>query len=472
MMSVIIGCDSFLALRNVRNGHLGDHLQDQRVVVLVDPRQLDGSREAAPLGVEIDGLLNFDIRKEPGLGVLSRRAYMARKSYFVPVTVWQDLKVSSYKHVHFWRRAVSLTWARLRLAYFWGAGRRGKAQVWRRAVSCALEQHPIIAQYERMLANLDAQVVVSFSPEGIREMALIEAARKMGLRTAVMIRSLDNLSAKILHLPPADMYIVWADATRDFLLYMYPEISPDRVHVTGSPQFDRHLDPALRLSREVFFEQIGLDSQRPLVVYTCATPQLIGHEIHITQRLAEAVRDGKLANQAQLLVRGHPRGFGSSYPLLRETYPGVAVYPPPAPPAYLSPEHEAQVVRLILEDEAAHLATLAYQDVQVNVSGTMMIDSAILDKPIVGVHYDIPPDVPEGWSVRRFYRRSDIRPIIESGGVRLANNPEECIALINGYLKNPALDAEGRRKIRERECGPLDGRAGERIAALLRGLVS
>lgn len=471
-MSVVIGCDSFLALRNVRNGHLGNLLQDQRVVVLVDPKQLDGSREAAPPGVEIDCLLDFDIRREPGLGPLSKRAYMARKSHTVPVTVWQDLKVSSYKHVHSRRRAVSLMWAGLRLAYFWAAGRLGKAQVWRRAVSQALAQHPITARYERMLADLDAQAVVSFSPEGIREMALIEAARKMGLPTAVMIRSLDNLSAKILHLPPADMYIVWANATRDFLLYMYPDISPDRVHVTGSPQFDRHLDPAFRLSREIFFEQIGLDSRRPLVVYTCATPQLIGHEIHITQHIADAVRDGKLANRAQLLVRGHPRGFGCNYPLLRETYPGVAVYPPPAPCVYGSPEHEAQVVRLILGDETVHLATLAYQDVQVNISGTMMVDSAILDKPIVGVHYDIPPDVPKGWSVRRFYRRSDIRPIIESGGVRLANNPEECIALINGYLKNPALDAEGRRKIRERECGPLDGRAGKRIAALLRGLVS
>jgi hypothetical protein len=252
---------------------------------------------------------------------------------------------------------------------------------------------------------------------------------------------------------------------------MYPEIPPESVHVTGSPQFDRHFDPSFRLSHEEFFAQIGLDPDRPLIVYTCATPTLIKHEITITQFLADAVRDGRFARNAQLLVRGHPRGFGSNYPLLHQTYPGVAVFPPPTEHEYRSPEHEAAVVGLILEDEPVHLATLAYQDVQVNVSGTMIVDSAILDKPCVGVYFDLPADVPKGLSVRRFYNRSDMRPIMTSGGIRLADSPEACIEWINRYLDNPQLDAEGRARIRETECGPLDGRAGERIAAGILRLV-
>ncbi|MEP7290808.1 MAG: hypothetical protein ABI835_03445, partial [Chloroflexota bacterium] len=204
---------------------------------------------------------------------------------------------------------------------------------------------------------------------------------------------------------------------------------------------------------------------------TCATPGLIRHEIEIVQQLADAVRDGQFVRGAQLLVRGHPRSFGSDHPILRETPPGVAVYPPPAEAAYHSPEHEAQVVRLILEDEPLHLASIAYQDVQVNVSGTMIVDAAILDKPIVAVHYDIPADTLDGLSTRRFYRRSDMLPILQSGGIQLANSPEECIRLINRYLENPALEAEGRRIIREQEAGALDGKAGERVAEIIRGMI-
>jgi hypothetical protein len=230
------------------------------------------------------------------------------------------------------------------------AGALGKAPTWRREFAEALRNHPLTEEYKRILEEVDAEVVVAFSLEGPREMMLMEAARKMGLPTVVMIRSRDNLASKIQHIPDAEAYCVWAEVTRDFLLYMYSDIPPERIYVTGSPQFDHHLDPACRLSRDEFFAKIGLDPQRPLVVYTCATPELIEHEINITQHLADAVRDGKLARNAQLLVRGHPRGFGSSYPLLRQTYPGAAVYPPPTQYAYKSAEHEAGVVQMILDD--------------------------------------------------------------------------------------------------------------------------
>ncbi|MBI5667995.1 MAG: hypothetical protein HZC41_08285 [Chloroflexi bacterium] len=471
-MSIVIGCDSFLALRNVRNGNLGQHLRDKGLVVLVDPSQYDGSHNAAPPGVAIRSLLEFNAGKDPRLAPLMNRAYVARKSFYDPATMWEKFRTSSHKYHqnNMLRRAVSVARARMQFYRYRLAGFMGKAQPWRQDFATALQAHPIMDEYCRLLKELDAEVVVAFSLEGPREMALIEAARKMGLPTAVMIRSRDNLAAKIQHLPDADAYCVWAETTRNMLLRLYPELPAERIHITGSPQFDHHLNPAYRLTREEFFRRIGLDPARPLVVYTCATPELVQHEINITQHLADVVRQGRLANNAQLLVRGHPRSFGSNYPLLRQTYPGVAVYPPPCNHPYKSAEHEAVVVQLILEDEPMHLATLAYQDVQVNISGTMIVDSAIFDKPTVGVYYDIPSNVLAGLSVRRFYKRSDMQPILASGGVRLAHSPDECVAWINRYLENPALDADGRRRIREQEVGPLDGRAGERMAALFRQL--
>lgn len=467
-MTIVIACDSFLALRNVRNGNLGTRLSaaGERVVVLVDPAQYEGSLQRAPDDVEIRRLLPFDAREEPQLKPLMDRAYMARKSYYDPKTLWTKLSFSSARNNtdNRLRRLASTARARLRLARYWWYGRQGRAQAWREQFAAALQQHPIMAEYERLLTDLDADVVVAFSLEGPREMALMEAARKMGLTTAVMIRSRDNLSSKIQHIPSADAYFVWAEITKEFLTYMYPEIAPEQVTVTGSPQFDRHLNAEYRLTRDEFFAGIGLDPARPVIVYTMATPNLIKHEINITQHLADAVRDGRFARDAQLLVRAHPRGFGSDFAMLHRTYPGVAVYPPPTDVPYMSAAHEADVVRLILEDEPMHLATLAYQDVQVNVSGTMLVDSAILDKPCVAVYYDIPASTPKGLSTRRFYERSDMRPIVNSGGVRMAHTPAQAIQFINCYLEDPQLDAEGRTRIRNMDVGPLDGRAGERLA--------
>src|SRR4030095_12753893 len=119
-----------------------------------------------------------------------------------------------------------------------------------------------------------------------------------GLPTAVMIRSRDNLTVKIQHLPNADRYFVWSNTTRDFLLRMYPEIDPAKVEITGSPQFDHHLDPSYRLERSEFFDLVGLDPRRPLIVYTMVTPGLYDQEIEIAQHLADAAHEGRFINKA------------------------------------------------------------------------------------------------------------------------------------------------------------------------------
>jgi hypothetical protein len=335
-----------------------------------------------------------------------------------------------------------------------------------------LRRHPLASEYRQLFAHPKQDVVAAFSVEGYREMLLVETANDVGIPTAVMIRSRDNLSAKIPHLPYAQMYLVWSESTRRVLLQIYPEIEPKQVVVTGSPQFDRHLDPEYRLGREQFFSLVNLDPDRPLIVYTMATPGLIDHEAEIVQHLADAAHSRSFKRRAQLLVRGHPRMFGSNIRLLHREYPEARAYPQPAEPTYRSPEHEAELVRLILEDEPVHLATLAYQDVQVNVCGTMTIDSAIHDKPTVNVFYDLVDRIPSGLSVRRFYERSDVKQMMAYGASRLARDPQECVRLINQYLDDPNLDAEGRKRAREQDCGPLDGQAGERIAANLLNLTS
>jgi hypothetical protein len=468
-MAIIIGCDSFLALRNVRNGNLGEHLRDEGVVALVDPLQYAGSQRVAPEGVTIERLLEFDGEQHPVLGPLLERAYMARKCYRDPGTMWEKLRFSSHRRNGTVRRAASEIRNALRLGWYWNAGRLGRAERWRNDVSRQLRSNQIVEAYRQRLRELDASAAVAFSLEGPREKALIEAANAIGIPTAVMIRSRDNLAAKIRHLPDAAAYLVWSDVTRCFMLHLYPEIDPARVHVVGSPQFDRHLDPSYRLAREDFFRRMELSPDRPLVVYTMCTPGLYDHEGRIVQDLADAAHAGRLAGGAQLLVRGHPRMFGSDLRLLLREYPEARSYPRPTDKPYRSSEHEGAVVQLILDDEPVHLATLAYQDVQVNICGTMTVDSAALDKPTVNVAYD-PVRVLPGLSCRRFYQRSDIKQLMSYGCSRVARSAEECIRLVNAYLENPSLDSRARARARDEECGPLDERAGERIAEILRKL--
>jgi hypothetical protein len=445
---------------------LGQYLNGLHV--LVDPNQIAGSRLAYP-GTEIDPLIDFDPDSEPAMAGPFLKSYLARKAYYDPATLWTEMRGSIGRNypTQSSRRLASTVRSGIRFTTGWVNGALGRAQSGRRACARALRSHPLAAHYRRLFDEIAPDSVAGFSPEGFREMLLIEAANDAGLPTAVMIRSRDNLAAKIQHLPEADRYFVWADSTREFLLSMYPEIDPAKVEVTGSPQFDHHIDPACRLHREEFFELVGLDPHLPLIVYTMMTPGLCDHEIDIAQHLADAAHQGRLIKGAQLLVRGHPRMFGSDVRLLRREYDEARVYPAPQAAPYRSKDHEAEVVRLIIEDEPVHLATLAYQDIQVNVCGTMTIDSAIFDKPVVNIYYDVAGGQLSGASVRRFYARSDVKQMMAYGASRLARDPEHCIRLINRYLEEPSLDADGRRRAREEDCGPLDGKAGWRIAQSL-----
>jgi hypothetical protein len=471
-MSIIIGCDSFLALRNVRSGELGRWLAGESVQVWVDPRHFPGAQQVQPPGTDLDCLEEFDVRNDPVLDRPLLGVGYARKCFYDPATIWADFLYSSHRNnrTNAWRRAASTGRAAGRFAGFWLAGRAGLAQRWRASFAASLRTHPIADRYRQRLRQEGAEVVASFSPEGFRESALIEAANSLDIPTVVMIRSRDNLASKIPFLPFADAYLVWSDVLRNYLLMMYPEVSPSQVHVTGAPQFDRHVHAADRLGRERFFSLMGLDPARPLVVYSMGVPGVTTHEIDIAQHLADAAHAGKFVRGAQLLVRGHPRMFGSDARLLRREHPEARSYPAPTTAAFGGAEHEANVVRHIVDDEPIHLSLLAYQDVQVNVCGTMTIDSAIFDKPTVNVFYDVVPGLPSGMSVRRFYKRSDTKQMMSYGASRLAHDPDECIALVNRYLEDPSLDAEGRARARREDCGPLDGAAGQRAARIFHQL--
>ena len=109
-------------------------------------------------------------------------------------------------------------------------------------------------------------------------------------------------------------------------------------------------------------------------------------------------------------------------------------------------------------------------DVLVNMFSTMNIEGALLDKPLVNVCFELSESAP-AWARHR--GRYDIRAdaaehhnmrIVDSGGTRIAYSPQELTEHVAAYLSAPSLDADGRRRIADREAGPFRGDAGLAIA--------
>lgn len=448
MGTVIIGCDSFLALRNVRNAELGTRLRNHgyAVKVFVDPHQIDGSKAANVPDIEIYPLLDFRLTEYQRLKKWLGWMELSRKSFKDPGTFLSKLR---YRLAS---RRVMKYGVLPQFAIGWGLGALGSYRLCCKRALAELRKTPPYAAYLEMLEQENPALVAGFSPEGNREMALLQAAADLGIPTLIMIRSRDNLASKIAFLPKVDEYLVWSEHQKAYFYHLYPELKSCPVSVVGSPQFSRHKDEAFRLCRNEFFERVKLDPDRPLVVFCLENPAVVPHQSNMAVALAKAFEEGRIGHEAQLLIRNHPRAFGSDYdPLTGERFKDVAVYPTPTPIPL--GKHDSDLVRWILEDEPMHLATMAYQDVNVNIMSTTIIDSAILDKPVINVAFDIPENVSASVSVKRFFKRSDYKLIEKAGATERANSLDELVGLINACLDNPQQKSKERAFLVEQDIG-------------------
>lgn len=455
---LLLGCDSFLALRNARNADVGRAFGELgcRTTALVDPHQLAGSRRANVPGLQVEPLEDFSLAAFPRIRRPLGWMNLARRGYHDPGTHRSKLGY----------RLSERRWARFMvgplLAAGWIAGALGIYRNLRRKVEEELRGTETYRGYRSRLEADRPALVVGFSPEGYREIPLMMAARDLGVPTVIMIRSRDNLVSKIPFLPEADEYLVWSEHQREYLRRLYPEMAHVTVSVVGSPQFSRHLDPAHRLERPAFFSTLGLDPDRPLVALCLENPLVAPLQHRLALALADACEAGELGDGTQLLVRNHPRAFGSDYdPLEGRSYSSVRRWPPPTDVPFGS--HDDDLVHRVLEDEEMHLATMAFQDVNVNIMSTVTIDSALLDKPIVQAAFDIPEAVPRAQSVHRFYERHDARVIERSGAVVRARDFQELLRHISEALLHPERRRDARAALVAQDLGTVGPAANRAV---------
>ena len=148
------------------------------------------------------------------------------------------------------------------------------------------------------------------------------------------------------------------------------------------------------MPREEYFALHGLDPNRKLLSYACSFVTFSPNYQNIAA-LAKLVNSGNLAEPAQLLIRLHPNHFmpGSLYEneanRVRElvrTLPHVhLVEPVPL---------GGELGYYSGEDMPEKASMMAYSDVFLTVYSTMVVETAIHDRPIVSVCID----APDGWN--------------------------------------------------------------------------
>lgn len=271
--------------------------------------------------------------------------------------------------------------------------------------------------------------------------------------------SWDNFTNKILPVRRVDRLVVWNELMKRQAIELHG-YRPEEVQITGPPHWDVYFRSARESTRDLFFQRIGADPARKLVTLTTTPLELYPHYDHVLRVLIDAMARGRWPCPCQILVRVHPRDDLDRYKQFFGT-PHVIVEKP-----FRTTVRAGDGLSVDITTESQqHLAdTLRYSDVVVQVASTIAVEAAILDTPVVNVSFD--GDVPAEWtrSARRYLRFPHFANVARHAAVKPADSPAQLVDAVAAYLTDPAIDAEGRRRVVREQCHFLDGRSSERVA--------
>ncbi len=324
--------------------------------------------------------------------------------------------------------------------------------------------------YGDLFRQYQPELVVASTPGWRLDRFLLREAAQSGIPTAAVIVGWDNPSSYRLPGAPVDWINCWSEIQKQELV-LGSDWPAERVHVGGIPSYDGYFRKTWLMPRQEYFALHGLDPQRKLLSYACSFVTFSPNYANI-ETLARLVHEERLREPCQLLIRLHPNHFmpGSLY------------------------EGEAQRVRALIADmphvhlvepvplggELGHYSgedmpekasMMAYSDIFLTVYSTMVVETAIHDRPIISVCID----VPGGWNTPGKFSLS-LTEIAEwpthqrfraAGAGRVAFDAEQLQDDINRYLGNPQADGERRRAFIREECTFTDGSAGRRTGEYL-----
>ena len=307
---------------------------------------------------------------------------------------------------------------------------------------------------------------IVFPPDRV----FLRAAKRLGYFVIGMIRSWDNLTSKgVIQILPDKLMVHTTIMKQEAVRYAG---MPERdIAVTGIPAYDMFFKKSA-VSHDDFLRSLGIPPERRVILCAPFLYSFTGSAAVIVNGLIQAIERGTLPADLHLIVRyrpatpDFPEGAVKASDHMTITRPCEYFFPVKN---IQSPTEDWEFSKKDL-DLLQH--SLYYSDVTINVMSTLSIDAAIYDKPVINVRFEADPACPPWQRHDIFTPFVHYRELEETGGIRMAWSMEELIHRINEYLKNPALDREGRSRIVKEQVEFTDGQSGQRAAGYIKDLLN
>lgn len=306
------------------------------------------------------------------------------------------------------------------------------------AIDRAVPADPFVVDLVRAQAP-DALLVTPLVELGSEQVEYLKAARQLGIPSALLVHSWDNLTNKgLIHARP-DRVFVWNEAQRHEAVAMHG-IPAAQVVATGAPVYDQWFARRPGTTREEFCRRAGLPDDRPFLLYLCSSQFIAPHEAAFVTRWIAAVRAAAdpRVRDAGIVIRFHPRTELKQWKRFdRTAFPGAVIWPSePANP--VDPASKSDYF-----DSLYHAAAA------VGVNTSAQIEAGIVGRPVFSIRVPEYQKTQEG--TLHFHHL-----LRDSGGLlHLADTLEAHVAALAGAFDRRPEDAQRLRRFVEGFVRPL-----------------
>ena len=336
----------------------------------------------------------------------------------------------------------------------WPRGRRALTSAAGRVADALGTDPRISSELERWRPR--ALIVTPLVHFRSRQRDWVRAAGELGIGTMLCVHSWDSLTNRgLMHALP-NRVAVWNHAQGSEAIELHGA-RPDSIVVTGAWPYDHWFGRQTSRSREQLCRELGLPSERALILYTCSSPFIAERERPAVARWVRALRaspDPRVAT-SNVIVRPHPLNSDEWREPSLGDLPGVSVFPPRG----ADPVDE--------ESRADYFDSIAHADAVVGVNTSALIESAILDRPALAFPA---PDFRSSQEELPHFRRL----VGQQGMLKTSASIAEHLSQLSQMLADASAESEVRRGFVQRAIRPRGDTPSpsERVVAAIEDLIA
>lgn len=301
-------------------------------------------------------------------------------------------------------------------------------------------------------------VVLITDMQNERDVELTQNARHFQVPIAGLVRSWDNLTIHgILRIIP-ERLLVPSRRMKEQAIFIH-DVPEERVEVVGISHYDKYTKGP-KISREEFLRAYNFPLDKKLIFCTAIGDSYIPNNTtdpYVLKLLSTIDANGIVRFSPTVPVKALEDA--KPYPNMRFDRPGVSFS-----------ETKISDQELSDKDDDNLMHELYYSDLVVCGPSTIALDAAFFDKPIIvtGAFHPYPRKYLEG---AHRYDYDHFRIARSCGALKVPTSGDEFLKAIDEYLKYPDHDSGGRECFRKAYCNLRDGKAGERIAKAVMGMI-